>query len=90
MKITVTVNADSKVATLDLYPSENVLYIKTNGCCVRKEISTKHAETLMEALTKNPIGTLIELTEPVERVPFIEKISSNKAIGNFASTIKHR
>jgi len=83
LKITVTINDGSKIATLDLYPTENVLYVKNDGCSIRKEISTAHAETLAKALTENPIGTLIELTEPVKRVLFIEKISSNKSRGGW-------
>lgn len=65
MKITVTVNDGSKVAKLDIYPEENILWIKTPEVHVRKEISSEHAMNLAKALMDNPIGNLIELTEPI-------------------------
>jgi len=83
MKITATINNGSKISTIDFYPNENILWVKTPTVHIRKEISSEHAMTLAKALTDNPFGNLIKITEPVKKVPFIEKISSNKSRGGW-------
>lgn len=66
MKITVTVNDGSKIATLDLYPSVSVLYLKIGTQNERREVSEAHMAALVRALTEEPLQTLIELTGPIQ------------------------
>ena len=80
MKITISINTGSKLTSIDLYPKENVLWIRTNGTLVEKKISSEQAETLKSILTGNFMGRLVEVSKP--RVSFIEKITSNKGVIN--------
>lgn len=64
MKITVTVSANSKITTLDFYPSASTIYFKVNGTSIRREISQQQATALEKILTENPIGIFIEYLQP--------------------------
>ena len=81
MKITCTINTGSAISTLDFYVNENILWIKVNGAHIRKEISSEQAMNLDRILTDNPIGKLIQKVQQPKRIPFIQKISSNKHVG---------
>lgn len=61
MKITVSINNNGTVASVDFYPNEHILWIKTNGCGVQKILTRDEAMLAAQLLSKNPIGKFVDM-----------------------------
>jgi len=67
MLIQVSIRTHSTVATADFYPNENVMWIKTGGVCVRKNLTPDESMLACQLLMENPVGKFINMvTEKVE------------------------
>lgn len=77
MKITVTINTGATLATVDIYPQENVLWIKTNGACVQKKLTTDEATLIAQLLSVNPIGKFLEMIS--EKTSWFEETYTSEA-----------
>ena len=83
MKITVTINTGSTLVTVDFYPQDNILWIKTNGVCVQKHLTTDEATLATQLLASNPVGKFLEMV--TEKVDGFKKIHASEV----ASELKH-
>jgi hypothetical protein len=73
MKISVTISQGSKIVAVDFYPSDNVLWIKTNGFKIGRRLSKRESSHLLKLLTENPIGTFVNYLEKHEDI-FIRNV----------------